>query len=68
MEYGVQQHHEEEINLDVVVCTEVRRRKKDGLKAAGSEEGKVNVFTVTDSSVLLQQKNKTPGSDQLQFF
>lgn len=48
MEYGVQQHHEEEINLDVVVCTEVRRRKKDGLKAAGSEEGKVNVFTVTD--------------------
>lgn len=38
MEYGRQQHHEKEINLDVVVCTEVRR-KKDGLKAAGLEEG-----------------------------
>ena len=48
VEYGGQQHREKEINLDVVVCTEVRRRKKGGLKAVGSEEGKVRICTITD--------------------
>jgi len=48
VKYGGQLHREKEVNLDVAVCTEVRRRKKGGLKTAGSEKGKVGVCIVTD--------------------
>lgn len=39
MEYGGQQQNEKEITLGVLVFTEVTKKRKDGLKAAGSEEG-----------------------------
>lgn len=38
MDYGGQQQNEKGINLGVLVFTEVRRKRKDGLKAAESEE------------------------------
>lgn len=58
LEYCGQQHLKQEMNLDVVVCMKVRR-KKDGIQTTGIRRGRPLIHTITDyeSCVLVQQNN-----------